>query len=293
VIRVVLALVLLAVAAPAAQAERMLEPGATLWVDPESSTARVKSAEAQRLAAFPAATWLTGGDPLADARRVTKAAGGQVPVLVAYNIPGRDCGSYSKGGAGSDKAYRHWVRRLAQGIGTRTAVVIVEPDALASGCVKTSLVRYAVTALARLRHTGVYIDAGHSNWQPAATMRARLRRTAVAKADGFALNVSNYRTNAELIAYAKRIGPHHFVIDTSRNGQGPFSGEHDWCNPPGRGLGTRPTTVTNQARLDAFLWVKTPGESDGECRQGPPAGHWFPERAADLIAHANPPLQRS
>jgi cellulase/cellobiase CelA1 len=38
------------------------------------------------------------------------------------------------------------------------------------------------------------------------------------------------------------------------------------------------------------LWIKTPGESDGECRGGAPAGRWFPERAADLIATANPPL---
>ena len=127
--------------------------------------------------------------------------------------------------------------RLAKGIGTRTAAVIVEPDALASGCVKTSLVKYAVTKLAKLGHTGVYIDAGHSNWQPAATMRRRLRAAAVSRADGIALNVSNYRRNDELIAYAKQIGRYHYVLDTSRNGQGRYSGDQDWCNPPGRGLG--------------------------------------------------------
>jgi endoglucanase len=285
--RLLLALILLAVAAPAARAERVLTPRATLWVDPDSSTAHVGSADAARLAALPSATWLTGGDPYGDARRVTRAAGGQVPVIVAYDIPGRDCGSYSKGGAGSDAAYRRWVRRLARGIAHRTAVVIVEPDALASGCVKTSLVKYAVTRLSRLERTGVYVDAGHSHWQPAATMRRRLRAAAIGKADGFALNVSNYRSNRELILYAEQLGG-HYVIDTSRNGQGPFTGEQDWCNPPGRGLGTRPSTTTNTPLLDAFLWVKTPGESDGECRGGPPAGHWFPQRAAELIANANP-----
>ena len=77
----------------------MLTPQATLWVDPDSSTAHVQSADAQRLATFASATWLTGGDPYGDARRVTRAAKGQVPVIVAYNIPGRDCGSFSKGGA--------------------------------------------------------------------------------------------------------------------------------------------------------------------------------------------------
>src|SRR4051812_16931193 len=163
--RAVLAIALALLLAPAAHAERVLTPHARLWVDPDSSTAQVRTPDAQRLAAIASATWLTGGDPYGDARRVTSAAHGQVPVIVAYNIPGRDCGSYSKGGAGSDAAYRRWVDRLAKGIGERTAVVIVEPDALASGCVKTNLVKHAVTRLAKLRRTGVYIDAGHSNWQ--------------------------------------------------------------------------------------------------------------------------------
>jgi endoglucanase len=224
---------------------------------------------------------------------VTRAAAGAVPVLVAYNVPGRDCGGYSSGGAGSASAYRRWVRRLAQGISTRPAVVIVEPDALASGCVRTSLIKYAVERLAKLRRTGVYVDAGHSHWQPAKTMARRLRRAGIAKADGFALNVSNYRTNPELVAYAGQIGSWHYVIDTSRNGQGPWTGEQEWCNPPGRGLGERPTTDTGTPGLDAKLWVKTPGESDGQCSRGgsdPPAGQWFAEQAADLIRNANPPL---
>jgi endoglucanase len=287
---VVLALVLLAVAAPAARAEHVLKPGAALWVDPDSSTARVGSPDGERLAAFASATWLTGGDPYGDARRVTRAADGAVPVIVAYNIPGRDCGGYSNGGADSAGAYRRWIDRLAKGIGTRTAAVIVEPDALASGCVKTSLIKSAVVRLAKLRRTGVYVDAGHSHWQPAKTMRARLKRAGVTRADGFAINVSNYRTDPESIAYAEQIGTWHYVIDTSRNGQGPWTGEQDWCNPPGRGLGERPTTTTNTPGLDAYLWVKTPGESDGECRQGPPAGQWFATQAAELIKNANPPL---
>jgi endoglucanase len=254
------------------------------------STAHVGTDDAKRLAAISSATWLTGGDPYGDARRVTRAARGQVPVLVAYNVPGRDCGGYSNGGAGSATAYRRWIDRLASGIGDRTAVVIVEPDALASGCTRTSLLKYAVTRLSRLKRTGVYVDAGHSHWQPAKTMATRLRRAGIAKADGVALNVSNYRTNPELIAYAQQLGRWHYVIDTSRNGQGPSSGEQNWCNPPGRGLGERPTTATNTPRLDAYLWIKTPGESDGECRGGPPAGRWFPAQAADLIRNANPPL---
>ena len=69
----------------------------------------------------------------------------------------------------------------------------------------------------------------------------------------------------------------HFVIDTSRNGQGPWTGPPTtrracdpevWCNPPGRGLGLRPTTRTGNPLADAFLWIKTPGQSDGQCKRG-------------------------
>ena len=102
----------------------------------------------------------------------------------------------------------------------------------------------------------------------------------------------------------------HFVIDTSRNGLGPWDHEgrygdthEDWCNPPDRGLGTRPDTTTGTPLVDAYLWIKVPGESDGKCYRGtagpldpergmedPAAGQWFVEQARELIALANPPI---
>lgn len=102
----------------------------------------------------------------------------------------------------------------------------------------------------------------------------------------------------------------HAVIDTSRNGRGswkpPAGAYRDaevWCNPPGRGLGRRPSLESGNPYVDAFLWIKVPGESDGECLRGtagpadpergvkaPPAGQWFPAQARELIALAEPPL---
>lgn len=102
----------------------------------------------------------------------------------------------------------------------------------------------------------------------------------------------------------------HAVIDTSRNGRGswePPVGKYPdaevWCNPPDRGLGRRPTLVSGNSYVDAFLWIKIPGESDGECHRGqggpadpergltaPPAGSWFSEQARELIEFANPPI---
>jgi endoglucanase len=137
----------------------------------------------------------------------------------------------------------------------------------------------------------------------------------------------------------------HFVIDTSRNGAGPnpMTGGSDadmvdyavapfdqaasisplrsgnWCNPPGSGLGLAPTANTGVPLVDAYLWVKIPGESDGQCDSAggvrawnysaynpwnvpasaqstfdplwgqvdPAAGAWFGEQALQLTADAN------
>ncbi|WP_023590628.1 glycoside hydrolase family 6 protein [Streptomyces thermolilacinus] len=101
-----------------------------------------------------------------------------------------------------------------------------------------------------------------------------------------------------------------FVTDSSRNGRGPWTppagvypDPQDWCNPPDRGLGARPTTATGQALHDARLWIKIPGESDGQCLRGTPgpedpargmidprAGAWFPEQALELVRLAQPPI---
>ncbi len=68
------------------------------------------------------------------------------------------------------------------------------------------------------------------------------------------------------------------VIDTSRNGNGaPPDGA--WCDPAGRKLGRPPTPSTGEAGIDAYLWVKPPGESDG-CEGAP--GAFTPSYAYDL-----------
>jgi len=78
-------------------------------------------------------------------------------------------------------------------------------------------------------------------------------------------------------------GGAHYVIDTSRNGTG-WHGT--WCNAPGAGLGTTPRVATDGTALDALLWVKTPGASDGTCNGGPEAGTWYPDYARALVQNA-------
>src|SRR5215472_83416 len=131
----------------------------------------------------------------------------------------------------AEHAYEDWVNGFATGLGDRPAVVILEPDALASlnSCpdnaerqARLQMLSYAVRTL-QTKSDQVYLDAGHSNWVPAGQMARRLRAADIAHASGFALNVSNYNPTDGEIGYATQLNldlgmSKHFVVDTSRNG---------------------------------------------------------------------------
>lgn len=277
-----------------------------LYVDSNTPAARQASewrqsrpSDAQKmdvLANSPTAVWLGGwsGNVEDTVRTIVGAAqqSGATPTFVAYNIPGRDCGGYSAGGVGSRDAYTSWIGGIARGIGSASAIVILEPDAaaaldcLSSGDKETRLgmLSSAVSILKSNGNTKVYVDAGHSGWVDSSEMAARLQRAGVGNADGFALNVSNFNSTSAETSYGSQIsdklGGKRFVIDTARNGNG-SNGE--WCNPWGRAIGERPTTSTGNSRIDAYLWLKTPGESDGNCNGGPNAGHWWADYALSLV----------
>jgi cellulose 1,4-beta-cellobiosidase len=66
----------------------------------------------------------------------------------------------------------------------------------------------------------------------------------------------------------------YFVIDTGRNGVGDMRKDcANWCNPRGAGAGAKPAASPAGVPdyIDAFYWLKTPGESDG-CTQVLPDG---------------------
>lgn len=108
----------------------------------------------------------------------------------------------------------------------------------------------------------------------------------------------------------------HFIIDTGRNGVADMRSDcANWCNIRGAGIGLIPTTKTANRTIDAYYWLKTPGESDGctevlpdgnkcarydsfcghqDCigsKQGEPrvpeAGHWFDWQIKMLAANAH------
>jgi endoglucanase len=298
---ILIVVALVALAAPATAAANPFV-GRKLYVDPNSAAAKqaaawrstrpADAAEIDEIATAPQAQWF--GDWNVDVAAAVNqhvsaaAAVGRWTLLVPYNIPQRDCGGYSAGGT---TEYRAWIREFARGIGSHPAAVVLEPDALAGlDCLSASdqqarlaLLRDAVAVLRAKPGVAVYLDAGHSAWHPAATMVSRLSQAGIQTATGFALNVSNFQFTASEVAYgrsvATQLGGKHFVIDTGRNGLG-SNGE--WCNPLGRALGPRPTTATGNALVDAFLWIKQPGLSDGPCNGGPAAGAWWADYALGL-----------
>jgi endoglucanase len=377
--------------------------------------AQQDKAGATRLRAMietPHAVWFTSGTSAEverDARTTVNRARGQhaLAVLVAYNVPFRDCGQFSAGGARSTDEYLAWIDGLARGIGDEPAIVILEPDGLGiipyntdingvqewcrpdltgtgltpeeSNEARYEQLRGAVDRLGELPRVRVYLDATHPAWLGVGDIADRLVEADVAHADGFFLNASNYQFTENAVQYGTWIsrciatgsfagcpnqywnggplptkiaqllgewtgvalspygiwsdasddpalntsginwrlttpGTTHFVVDTSRNGRGPWTtstpypDKQDWCNPPGRGLGARPagTPVAGNPLVDAFLWIKVPGESDGSCNRGvsgsttdpewggivdPPAGAWFPQQASQLAELASPGFQ--
>src|SRR5689334_1478773 len=119
--------------------------GIKLWIDPETN-ANLRAAALEKtqpeiaklfrekIGKYSQALWL--GEWNSNVYRKVKwsvdqaAEKGEVPTFIAYNVPGRDCGQHSAGGLKSKEAYQRWVRKIAAGIGDRSAIVVLEPDAL-------------------------------------------------------------------------------------------------------------------------------------------------------------------
>jgi len=276
--------------------------GAARWVNQNPNDSRAALIR-DRIAETPAGTWFTQYNPTGGiAAQVAAvvdgaAASGAAPIMVVYGIPNRDCGGASGGGAPNHDAYRGWIDQIANEI-DGPAYIVLEPDVIAHDCygsteraqINASLTYAAQKLKAASSQAKVYIDAGNSAWLPPTVAGQRLQAAGIQYADGFSLNVSNYRTTEEATNYANQVrgivgSGKHAVIDTSRNGNGPLNppNPNDWCDPPGRALGKFPTTATGVDGIDAYLWVKLPGEADG-CAGA--AGQFIPDLAYQLANNA-------
>jgi endoglucanase len=265
-----------------------------------------EAAALSTVAKAPAGIWAAGQPgEMQQVKQVTAAAtkAGAIPVIVAYNLPGRDsCGKFSSTGGITASGYEGYIRELAAAVGSGEDIVIVEPDGLPDivrGCLSRAraaeryrLLHYAMKQLSALPHARVYLDAGNPGEFASPGPLARpLKRAGVALGRGFSANVSNFEWTSTVVAWSRRLehdlhDKARAVIDTSRNGRGPYTGpdKPQWCNPPGRALGRTPTLSPGVAGVDAFLWVKDPGASDGPCNGGPAAGQYWPRYALALEA---------
>ena len=282
---------------------------AAQWVKAHPDDPRANTINAA-IAQVPSAMWFTGTsqshDSLAQSvSRYVSAAGQaqQVSLLVAYNLPGRDCsGGASAGGASDAQNYREWIDHFISGIGNQPAVVVLEPDALAdSDCLtpakrqeRLALIHYALQQFQQhAAKTEVYLDAGNAGWKPADAMADLLNAAGITLAQGFALNVSNFYRLEQSTGYGKAVNARlaarygyrkSMLIDTGRSGNG--SDNAEWCNPPGRKIGSLPGKISGDVMA---IWVKQPGDSDGasspnaDCHHGPAAGVFSPELAVRLI----------
>ena len=277
------------------------------YADPDSRAAQAAEqaekdgdADAQavfdRLAQTPTGVWLTPEEhpvgevgPFVSSTVADAEEADQLPTFVTYGIPDRDCsGGFSGGGLPADQ-YGPWVQEIADAAATGPSVVVVEPDALASAVEcdrREERVQLIADAVSRLDRAGVttYVDGGHSNWVAPEKLAPLLEKVGVEDVRGFASNVANYQTDHDELRYAERLsrllGDAHYIVDSGRNGNGSTD---EWCNPTGRAFGTPPGPPgADHGGLDAYVWVKPPGESDGECQGGPPAGEFWPERAMEL-----------
>ncbi|KAI9041567.1 glycoside hydrolase family 6 protein [Aspergillus affinis] len=198
---------------------------------------------------------------------------------------------------------------------------------------------YAITQL-NLPNVAMYLDAGHAGWLgwpanigPAAELYASVYKNASSPdaVRGLATNVANYNafsidscpsyTSENEIcdekSYINNFAPElasagfdaHFIVDTGRNGNQPTGQNEwgDWCNVKNTGFGARPSTDTGDELVDAFVWIKPGGESDGtsdesaerydaHCGLGaalqpaPEAGTWFQAYFEQLVKNASPSL---
>jgi endoglucanase len=257
-------------------------------------------------------TW--DGDPVPRLTRyLARAAAqqpGSVPLVGTYRLEHKSCGEASDSPA-AVASYKQWYRRFAQGLGTRRVVVFLEIDALmTAGClsrhgldVRVEELRSAIGSLAAAPNAIVYVDGAAADVGNPRFFARVLKRIGVGRIEGVFLNGTHQDWTSNEIAYgeqlAKKVPGLRYVVNTATNGRGPLRpkdrvahGNTIHCNPPGRGLGPRPTTAVpaRYPHLDAFAWVGQPGRSAGACSatpDPPPSGTFWVDYALSLIRNAD------
>jgi len=288
----------------------------------------------------PTAVWLAWEGAPGEVAQHLEAAGSKTVVFILYMIPTRDCNSLaSAGGASSLETYKGYVDDISNTISqypNTKVVMVVEPDTLgnlvtgSSEACKTvhtlhkNALSYAVDIFGNMENVSVYLDAAHGKWlsgvadKAAKVIKEVLDNAPNGKIRGLSTNISNYQPVYSEYKYHEKLNGEleklgitgmRFIVDTGRNGVDiteAFNINQTWCNFIGTGFGERPRgnpDPINMPLLDAYMWLKTPGEADGSdtgsradpvCARedslpgSPDAGQWFHDYFVQLLENAEP-----
>ncbi|KAF8598772.1 cellulase CEL6B [Ceratobasidium sp. AG-I] len=256
---------------------------------------------------------------------------------------GASAGEYSSANGGEAK-YKDFIADVKNQIQRYPNVLVaavLEPDsvgnmvgnqgipfcATAAPVHKRSLA-YAISVLGVLPNVSLYLDGAHATWLggqnnlgPTANLLGGIYASAKqlnpnAVVRGISTDVSNYNGLDVETTYYNNLQPYlasagypaHFIVDQGRSGNQKVSrAGADWCNFKYAGLGQRPTSNTGSSLIDAILWIKPPGESDGTsdpkstrydptCASNaayvpsPEAGSWGSGLFRSMVQNANPAL---
>lgn len=172
--------------------------------------------------------------------------------------------------------------------------IVIEPGLVAGSDFAPdirAMLTYAADEIAKLHDAGSvegYLDIGCS-WNAPEMIAERLNQLRLPQSTNLATNVARFEPTANEHNYAAEVserigGGRRWIIDTSRNGAGrrmPYT-----HNPRHVLAGSAPTLNTDHENCDAFVWVKCPGESDGEGNGGGPFGTWFEEWAYRFVSQS-------
>ena len=207
-----------------------------------------------------------------------------ISTIIIYGMVNKDCAAGESAG-GTNKNlndYTNFITNLHKEVNNRNIIYIIEPDALALsmdnkcgvGNNYVGYIKNAIDILSQNKNANIYLDVGHwvliyNDQQVKDVIKIVNNLDPDKKIKGFSLNLSNYRSNSEMINACKKIkdlsgNQYKCIIDTARNANGPDN-KNTWCNAKNAGIGNIPTKDTGNDIIDYFMWLKPAIEVDGHC----------------------------
>lgn len=153
---------------------------------------------------------------------------------------------------------------------------------LVAGLNIASKIRGFATNTANYQPIGVLCPNLTSNGQPYCLVSSNQNQACCADPCHLESQYNPGNNELNYIAYLNQafntagITGKQYIIDSGRNGVPNMRSDcANWCNIRNAGIGLQPTTSTGSPAVDAYYWLKTPGESDG-CTQTLPDGSTCP-----------------